>query len=60
MNYTSGSIDNVYLFDLKKRFMNEDFTITLLTDKGKYLIRKYERNYNAHTIHNKLLEHMLI
>ena len=33
-NYTPGSVDDIHLFDLKKRFMYSVFTNTLLTEKG--------------------------
>ena len=34
------------------------FTNTLITDKGKYFIRQYEGDYNAHAIHKELLVRM--
>ena len=35
------------------------FTNTILTDKGKYLFRQHEGDYNAHSIHKELLAHIL-
>ena len=54
-----GSDSDINLFDLKKTFMYAVFTKTFLTDKGKSLARKHERDYNAHDIHIELLAYML-
>ena len=42
INYTSGCIDDIHLFDLKKRFLYALFINTLLTNKGKFLVRQHE------------------
>ena len=42
--YIPGSFDDVHLFDLKNICMYTVFTSTLLTDKVKSLVRKYERD----------------
>ena len=60
MNYTPRLIDDINLFDLKKRFVYVVFKNTLLADKRKSLVRQHEGDYNAHDIHRELLAHMSI
>ena len=38
IKYRPRSIDEINLFDLKKRFIYAIFTNTLLTDKGTFLV----------------------
>ena len=53
-----GSVDDINLFDLKKRFTYAVFANTLLTDKGKSLVSQREKDYNTHAIHKELLARM--
>ena len=59
IKYKPGSVDEINLFDPKKRFMYAVFTNTLLTDKGKPLDNQHEGGYNVHVIHKEILTHML-
>lgn len=45
------------IYEQKKKFMYAVFTKTLLTDKGKALVRVYETDFDAQTIHKELFEH---
>ena len=58
IDYTPGSIDGINLSGLKKRFMYAVFISTILADKGKPLVRKYEGDYDDYTIHRELLAHV--
>ena len=60
VDYIPRYIDDTHLFDLKKRFVWIVFIITLITNKGKSLVKKHERDYNTHVINTELLAHMLI
>ena len=51
ISYTSGSIDDIHIFDLKKIFMYAVFTNTFFADKEKYLVRQHEGDYNSHATH---------
>ena len=43
-NYTPESIDDIKLFDIRKRCMYAVFINTLFIDTGKVLIRQHERD----------------
>ena len=42
------------MYEQKQRFMYAVFTKTLLTDKGKSLVRQHGDDYDAQSIHAKL------
>ena len=47
--------DAILIFNEKNAFMYAVFAETLLTDKGKSLVRSHERHWDAQRIHTELL-----
>ena len=55
--YVPSKPEDKAVFDHKQKYMYAVFTKTLLTDKGKSLVRDHEKNYDAQKIHKKLLDY---
>ena len=45
------------VFEQKQKYIYAVFSKTLLTDKGKSLVREHEKDYNAQLVHKKLLDY---
>ena len=58
-NYTPSNTDEAALFDEKQKYMYAVFEKTLLTDKGKALVRAHQRKYDAQKIYQELCEYAL-
>ena len=56
-NYKANTVEEKAVLDQKQRYMYAVFAKTLLTDKGKSLVREHEKDYNAQQIHTKLLDY---
>ena len=56
-DYTPITMENKEVFEQKQKYMYAVFSKTLLTDKGKSLVREHERDYNAQQVHKKLLDY---
>ena len=55
--YKASSAADKELFDQKQKFMYAVFTKTLLTDKGKSLVREHDMDGDAQTIYKELFLH---
>ena len=58
-NYKPNTPAETMLFDKKQKYMYAVFEKTLLTDKGKALVRNHQRKYNAQLIYKELSEYAL-
>ena len=58
-NYTPSNMEEAALFDEKQKYMYAVFEKTLLTDKGKALVRAHQRKYDAQKIYQELCEYAL-
>jgi len=58
-NYWPQSQTEIDLFDEKQKYMYAAFEKTLLTDKGKALVRAHQRKYDAQKIYAELSEYAL-
>ena len=58
-NYSPSSVEETALFDEKQKYMYAVFEKTLLTDKGKALVRAHQRKYDAQKIYQELSEYAL-
>ena len=52
-NYTPSNTDEAALFDEKQKYIYAVFEKTLLTDKGKALVRAHQRKYDAQKIYQE-------
>ena len=57
--YVPTNAEEAALFDEKQKYMYAVFEKTLLTDKGKALVRAYQRKYDAQTIYKELCDYAL-
>ena len=57
VSYKASTPVDKAIFEQKQKFVYTIFTKTLLTDKGKSLVREHETNFNAQVIHKDLFEH---
>ena len=57
--YVPSNADEAALFDEKQKYMYAVFEKTLLTDKGKALVRAYQRKYDAQAVYKELSEYAL-
>ena len=57
--YVPTTKEEIELFEEKKKFMYAVFKKTLLTDKGKALVRAYQKTYDAQAIYKKLPDYAL-
>ncbi|HEY9706731.1 MAG TPA: hypothetical protein V6D48_00855, partial [Oculatellaceae cyanobacterium] len=55
--YIPSTTDEINLFDAKQKYMYAVFEKTLLTDKGKALVRAYQQTYNAQQIYKELQDY---
>ena len=55
--YKASSAADKELFDQKQKFMYAVFTKTLLTDKGKSLVREHDTDSDAQTIYQEVFLH---
>ena len=55
--YKPATQESKGVFDQKQKYMYAVFTKTLLTDKGKSLVREHEDEYNAQLVYSKLVDH---
>ena len=55
--YTPHTTDDKENFVQKQRYTFFVYTKTLQTDKGKFLVRRHENDYDAHIIHKELIAH---
>src|SRR5687768_10090171 len=51
--YAPTTADETNLFEEKQKYMYAVFEKTLLTDKGKALVRSYQKTYNAQLIYKE-------
>lgn len=58
-NYTPTTAEEIALFDEKQKYMYAVFEKTLLTDKGKSLVRVHQRKYDAQKVYAELSEYAL-
>ena len=56
--YKANTAEEKAILDQKQRYMYAVWAKTLLTDKGKSLVRKHKKDYNAQQIHTDLLAHV--
>ena len=59
MTYQPPGPSEAMLFDEKQKYMYAVFEKTLLTDKGKALVRLHQRKYDAQSIFKELSEYAL-
>ena len=59
ISYVPTTKEEILLFNEKKQFMYAVFEKTLLTDKGKALVRAHQSSYDAQTIYKELLDYAL-
>ena len=52
--YIPSTADDIQLFEEKQKFMYAVFEKTLLTDKGKALVRQNQQSFNAQQIYKEL------
>ena len=57
ISYVPTTKEEILLFNEKKKFMYAVFEKTLLTDKGKALVRAHQSTYDAQTIYKELLDY---
>lgn len=57
--YVPSGTSQTMLFDEKQKYMYAVFEKTLLTDKGKALVRAYQRKYDAQSIFKELSSYAL-
>ena len=55
--YAPTTPEEKRLFALQQTFVFDVLATTLLTDKGKSLVRKHRANRDAHTLYQELLKH---
>ena len=55
--YKPSTASDKELFEQKQKFMYAVFTKTLLTDKGKSLVREHDMDGDAQTIYRELFMH---
>ena len=58
-NYSPKTQEETALFDEKQKYMYAVFEKTLLTDKGKALVRAHQRKYDAQSVYKELSEYAL-
>ena len=58
-SYTPSNLSERELFAEKQKYMYAVFEKTLLTDKGKALVRQYQLRFNAQQIYKELKEYAL-
>ena len=51
------TIEDIQLFEEKQKFMYAVFEKTLLTDKGKALVRQHQQSFNAQRIYKELSDY---
>jgi hypothetical protein len=56
-SYTPITVEETELFEEKLKYMYAVFEKTLLTDKGKALVRAHQKTYNAQLIYKELQEY---
>ena len=56
-SYIPTTTEDAALFLEKQKFMYAGFEKTLLTDKGKALVRKHQHSFDAQKIYNELSEY---
>ena len=59
-SYVPSSADEISLFEEKQKYMYAVFEKTLLTDKGKALVRAFQKTYNAQDIYKELHQYALL
>ena len=59
-NYKPKTEEEKDLFDEKQKFMYSVFDDYLLTDKGKHLVRHYNKTYDAQAVYRELEKHAII
>ena len=58
-SYLPTTSDEISLFGEKQKYMYAVFEKTLLTDKGKALVRFYQKTYDAQSIYRELQQYAL-
>lgn len=58
-SYVPSTADEIDLFEEKQKYMYAVFEKTLLTDKGKALVRAFQKTYDAQTIYKELQQYAL-
>ena len=59
-SYVPSTKEEITLFEEKKKFMYAVFEKVLLTDKGKALVRAYQKTYDVQTIYKELQDYALM
>ena len=57
--YTPATPEDIDLFDQKKHYLYTVLENTVLTDRGKAIVRQHEATYDAQKVYKALLDHHL-
>ena len=55
--YVPNTPEDALLFDAQQKYMYSVFDKTILTDRGKEIVRKYETTYDAQKVYKELYDH---